>query len=192
VTFPFTRSSKTKFCPVTSLMNLIKTRMSTSGKFIAIPRSFVADGCPGASTGCSPTAIPHHTLRRTPRITGCKGTQLMRRSTLELTVFRVHLPVSNRGGQASTLHARLLRGMQWAGYAGVRAAEMEALSTFRVPPVARSATRARRAGAVRRQRLRIRRRNAMPAMPASNTDAPSNPHGVSVGALAAALAHVPT
>ena len=82
--------------------------------------------------------------------------------------------------------------MQWAGYAGVRAAEMEALSTFRVPPVARSATRARRAGAVRRQRLRIRRRNAMPAMPASNTDAPSNPHGVSVGALAAALAHVPT
>jgi hypothetical protein len=29
-------------------------------------------------------------------------------------------------------------------------------------------------------------------MPASNTDAPSNPHGVSVGALAAALAHVPT
>ena len=29
-------------------------------------------------------------------------------------------------------------------------------------------------------------------MPASNTDAPSNPHGVSVGALAAALAHVPS
>jgi hypothetical protein len=29
-------------------------------------------------------------------------------------------------------------------------------------------------------------------MPASNTDAPSNPHGVSVGAAAASLAHVPT
>jgi hypothetical protein len=29
-------------------------------------------------------------------------------------------------------------------------------------------------------------------MPASNTDAPNNPHGVSVGAAAASLAHVPT
>jgi hypothetical protein len=29
-------------------------------------------------------------------------------------------------------------------------------------------------------------------MPASISDAPSNPHAVSVGALAAALAHVPT
>src|SRR5215472_4127517 len=29
-------------------------------------------------------------------------------------------------------------------------------------------------------------------MPASNTAAPSNPHGVSVGALAAALAHAPS
>jgi hypothetical protein len=58
--------------------------------------------------------------------------------------------------------------------------------------LARSAARARRAGVVRCQRLRIRRRNAKPAMPASTSDAPSNPHGVSVGALAAALAHVPT
>jgi hypothetical protein len=32
----------------------------------------------------------------------------------------------------------------------------------------------------------------MPAMPASTSDALSKPHGVSVGALAAALAHVPT
>jgi hypothetical protein len=32
----------------------------------------------------------------------------------------------------------------------------------------------------------------MPAMPTSNIDAPSNPHGVNVGAAAASLAHVPT
>ena len=82
--------------------------------------------------------------------------------------------------------------MQWAGYAGVRAAEMEALSTFRVPPVARSATRARRAGAVRCQRPRIRYRSANAATPVSKSAANINPHGVSVGALAAALAHVPT
>jgi hypothetical protein len=32
----------------------------------------------------------------------------------------------------------------------------------------------------------------MPAMLASTSDAPSNPHGVNVGAAAASLAHVPT
>ena len=42
------------------------------------------------------------------------------------------------------------------------------------------------------QLLRIRRRNAMPAILASTSEAASNPHGVSIGALAAALAHVPT
>jgi hypothetical protein len=39
---------------------------------------------------------------------------------------------------------------------------------------------------------RIRRRNATPAMLASMSEPMMRPHGVSVGALAAALAHVPT
>jgi hypothetical protein len=48
------------------------------------------------------------------------------------------------------------------------------------------------AGGVRFQGLRIRYRSANAATPVSKSAAPSNPHGVSVGALAAALAHVPT
>jgi hypothetical protein len=51
-------------------------------------------------------AVPTHTLRRTPRTTGGEGTQLTRRCTLELTDFPVHLPVSNRGGQASAFYDR--------------------------------------------------------------------------------------
>src|SRR5215470_19418335 len=42
------------------------------------------------------------------------------------------------------------------------------------------------------QRPRIRYRSANAATPISKIAAPSNPHGVSVGAAAAALAHVPT
>jgi hypothetical protein len=42
------------------------------------------------------------------------------------------------------------------------------------------------------QRPRIRYRSANAATPLSKRTATSNPHGVSVGALAAALAHVPT